>query len=143
MEDAIVIEIDIAAPPERVFSALTDPEQLAMWWTEGGTKNWEVDLRVGGKWRAEGFDVTCGEWQLTGQITAVAPPRLLEYTWEEQVQYRQSAPLTTVRYELERITTGTRLRLTHKGFGDRREAQDEYRGGWPGVLDQLRLHFQP
>jgi uncharacterized protein YndB with AHSA1/START domain len=30
-QDAIVAEIEIAAPPERVFQALTDPAQLMLW----------------------------------------------------------------------------------------------------------------
>jgi len=31
-QDSIVTEIEIAAPPERVFEALTDPAQLMLWW---------------------------------------------------------------------------------------------------------------
>jgi uncharacterized protein YndB with AHSA1/START domain len=31
-QDAIVSEIEIAAPPERVFNALIDPAQLMQWW---------------------------------------------------------------------------------------------------------------
>ena len=39
-EDMIVVEIEIAAPPERVFRALTDPRQLLLWWT--GCNHWEL-----------------------------------------------------------------------------------------------------
>src|SRR5262249_61652604 len=31
-QDSVVCETDIAAPPERVFAALTDPQQLLLWW---------------------------------------------------------------------------------------------------------------
>ena len=31
--DAVVTEIQIAAPPERVFQALTDARQLERWFT--------------------------------------------------------------------------------------------------------------
>ncbi len=31
-QDAVSQEIEIAAPPERVFRALTDPKQLFAWW---------------------------------------------------------------------------------------------------------------
>ena len=31
-QDSIVTEIEVAAPPERVFAALTDPQQLMRWW---------------------------------------------------------------------------------------------------------------
>ena len=32
-QDAVVSEIEIAAPPERVFQALIDPKQVMQWWT--------------------------------------------------------------------------------------------------------------
>ena len=50
-QDAIVAEIEIAAPPQRVFQALTDPKQLIRWWgLEGPIKTtlWEMDAPVGG-----------------------------------------------------------------------------------------------
>lgn len=39
-----------AAPPERVFAAWTDAEQLACWWDAAGEPllRCEIDLRVGG-----------------------------------------------------------------------------------------------
>jgi uncharacterized protein YndB with AHSA1/START domain len=49
-EDAIIGEVEIAAPPERVFRALTDPAQLLHWWTDAVCKTslWEMDARKGG-----------------------------------------------------------------------------------------------
>jgi uncharacterized protein YndB with AHSA1/START domain len=38
-QDAIVTEVEIAAPPERLFTALTDPKQLVRWWGEDGRVN--------------------------------------------------------------------------------------------------------
>jgi len=34
--DAIVTEIHIAAPPQRVFQALVAPEQVLQWWDRTG-----------------------------------------------------------------------------------------------------------
>jgi uncharacterized protein YndB with AHSA1/START domain len=31
-QDAVVAEIEIAAPQARVFEAITDPKQQAVWW---------------------------------------------------------------------------------------------------------------
>jgi hypothetical protein len=41
--DAIVGEVEVAAPPERVFRALTDPAQLIRWWGDDICKTsvWE------------------------------------------------------------------------------------------------------
>jgi uncharacterized protein YndB with AHSA1/START domain len=35
-QDAVVAEIFIAAPPERVFQAMTDPAQTPQWWGQKG-----------------------------------------------------------------------------------------------------------
>ena len=49
----LVIERTLHAPPERVFAAFTDPEQLTKWWWPHGftCPAAEVDLRVGGTYR--------------------------------------------------------------------------------------------
>lgn len=49
----LVIERVLTAPPERVFDAFTDPDQLKTWWWPNGftCPAAEVDLRVGGTYR--------------------------------------------------------------------------------------------
>jgi uncharacterized protein YndB with AHSA1/START domain len=49
-QDAIVSEIEIAAPPARVFQALTDASQLKRWFSspECPAKFWQMDPRLGG-----------------------------------------------------------------------------------------------
>jgi len=90
-QDAIVTEIEIAAPPERLFTALTDTKQLVRWWGEDGrvkAKRWEIDPRVGGPWCFEAWDATgktvingISDFRASGEIVEYDPPRLLAYTW--------------------------------------------------------------
>ncbi len=78
MAQTIEDVIEIAAPPERVFRALTDPQQLRAWWsTDGRETDWEMDLRIGGKWRSRGHDQTHGDYELVGAILEIDPPRVL------------------------------------------------------------------
>ena len=61
--DAIVEEITIAATADRVFAALTDPQQRVKWWGQRGrfeTKHAESDLRPGGRWLMRGSGVGAG-----------------------------------------------------------------------------------
>ena len=53
-QDSVVVEIEIAAPPERVFQALTDAKQLEQWWRSPicETTGWKMDARP---WRQVGF----------------------------------------------------------------------------------------
>ena len=56
-QDAVVAEVEIAAPLERVFEALTEADQLFAWWsTEPSVELslFEMDARVGGRWRFKG-----------------------------------------------------------------------------------------
>ena len=50
--DAVISEIFIAAPPERVFQALITREQALQWGSNHDfeTTQWEMDPRRGGKW---------------------------------------------------------------------------------------------
>jgi Activator of Hsp90 ATPase homolog 1-like protein len=51
--DAVVSEVEIAVPPERVFQALITREQAMHWGTNDAFQmtSWEMDARPGGKWR--------------------------------------------------------------------------------------------
>lgn len=57
------------AAPEEVWSALTDPARLAVWYGEV-----EGDLRPGGEYRARLF---ASGWEGTGRIEACQPPHRL------------------------------------------------------------------
>jgi len=54
-QDAVICEVRVAAPPERVFQALTTQDQLFRWWSgEGGpcrVRSWKMEPRLGGQWR--------------------------------------------------------------------------------------------
>jgi activator of Hsp90 ATPase-like protein len=55
--DAIVSEIYIAAPAQRIFQALVEPQRVLQWWGQSGIyrcTEFEADLKPGGKWRSSG-----------------------------------------------------------------------------------------
>jgi uncharacterized protein YndB with AHSA1/START domain len=141
--------IEMAAPPEEVFTALTDPAQLAAWWGSDETYrsyDWQVDLRVGGRWSSRQRsrrDPAAPETSVHGEYLVVEPPRLLVCTW---CPSWEGFAETTIRYELEPATvngtTGTRLTITHSGFGDRAAAIDGHHRGWTTVLGWLATHVE-
>ena len=136
-------EIDIEAPPEKVFDAFTDPEQLAQWWGSEDTyrtSNWQVDLRPGGAWSCDAIN-TDGTQKSTvhGTYVAVDRPRVLEFTWKPS--WDPIGP-TNVRLVFEPIPTGTRLRLLHTGFEGFAESQKGHTNGWTRVLGWLRDKVQ-
>jgi len=84
--DAVVSEIEIAAPVERVFQALTDGAQLQRWFTNPDcpVKVWEMDARLGGRYGyATQKGTVCSEWcrrvrvsRRDYRIRSAAPARL-------------------------------------------------------------------
>lgn len=70
---------DLAAPPERVFAAWTEPAQVAQWWDATGEKLAEciIDLRPGGEFR---FTTNHHpDKPFTGVYSTISPPSLLAF----------------------------------------------------------------
>jgi uncharacterized protein YndB with AHSA1/START domain len=142
--DAIVSEIQIAAPAERVFAALTDPKQLALWFTDAScpVKTWRMDARRGGSYgyaTGKGSHVVNGvsEFECHGDILEFDPPRLLVYTWVANWHLDKQRK-TVVRWELTPAGAGTHVKVTHSGLAQEAVAREDYRGGWPGVVEKLK-----
>ena len=149
--DTVEVEIFIAAPPARVFQAISDPSQTSQWWGEKGlyrlTKS-EADVRVGSTWLSSGVGADGKEFSVSGKYLKIEPPRLLVHTWNPS--YRQ-LPETVVRWELEpqevhglhsqgthRMGTGTLVRLRHSGFAGNFEACKDHGNGWVRVLGWMQ-----
>jgi uncharacterized protein YndB with AHSA1/START domain len=133
-QNTISAEIRIAASPERVFAALTDPQQVPQWWGQQGmyrVTKWHNDLRPGGRWRSEGTRGDGQEFHVEGEYLEVDPPRLLVHTWNPS--YRE-LPTTTVRWELQAYKDGTLVKLTHSGFAGHADAARDHSQGWTRVL---------
>jgi uncharacterized protein YndB with AHSA1/START domain len=150
-QDAIVFEIQIAAPPERVFQALTDPKQLMRWWGQEGeckASLWEMDARPGGRWRFQATDPSgkvvvngVSDFKAGGEILEFDPPRVLAYTWIAN-WHAQPTRATVVRWELAPSQGGTLAKVTHSGLAREAVARKDYSGGWPGVLEWLKKHME-
>lgn len=133
-QSTISAEIRIAAPPERVFAALTDPQQVPQWWGQQGVyqvTKWQNDLRPGGRWRSEGTKIGGQAFHVEGEYLEVDPPHLLVHTWNPS--YRK-LPTTTVRWELQAYKGGTLVKLTHSGFAGHVDAAQDHSQGWTRVL---------
>lgn len=142
--DAVIGEIEIAAPPERVFQALTTDGELARWFTNPTcpVKFWEMDARPGGRYGYATEKATTvvngvSEFECHGEILELDPPRLLVYTWIANWHIDKTLR-TVVRWELTPRAGGTHIKVTHSGLAREEAARKDYAGGWPGVLDSLK-----
>ena len=147
-QDTLVTEIYIAAPPERVFLALSDSKQQRVWWSKDNClhRSFEMDARRGGKWNFSteqtGSTVNgVSQFDCTGEILEYDPPRVLTYTWIAS-WHNDKKRKTVVRWELSPKGSGTLVKVTHSGLAQEDVARKDYAGGWPGVLERLKKYME-
>lgn len=134
----VLASVEIAVPPERVFRALTDPDQLMHWWGSPDTyriHEWTADVRVGGRWRSQGRSADGRPFTVGGEYLEVVAPHKIVQTWVPDWEGRI---VTTLTYRLEAIPGGTRLTVRHEGFGEHRGSCQSHGLGWERVLRWLR-----
>jgi len=140
-DDRIVQEVVIKAPAERIFRALTKPDELLKWWcAEGKFKvvNAECDLQPGGSWRMKvsGAGIEASTSTVYGQYETIEPPHLLTYTW---IRENEELPETLVRWDLNEKDGYTTVRVTHSGLIT--ESLRRRNNGWPLVVSLLSAYF--
>jgi uncharacterized protein YndB with AHSA1/START domain len=133
-------------PRERVWDAITKPEQLSQWF--GIVR--DMDFRVGGEitftWEQE-------RSPYPGVIEVIEPPHQFAFRWNAYAIGHPElglapSPTTLVEFTLEEVAEGTRLTLVESGFASLPEAvqatqaYQENQGGWQAGLSALRSYLQ-
>src|SRR5262245_32626700 len=139
--------IEINAPPERVFRALTTAAELSAWFQvtiEGelapGKDVWMTSVHPGHA--GQRFNV---------RIVEMTAPRTVAWQWhpgavDAAVDYSKE-PRTTVRFTLEPTDGGTRLTVSETGFDAitlprRAKVYKDNTQGWSEVLVWLQKHVE-
>ncbi|HEY3667400.1 MAG TPA: SRPBCC domain-containing protein [Polyangiaceae bacterium] len=140
----LLAAIEIAAPPERVFQAVTSDE-LVRWWGSADTyrtTRWTGDVRVGGAWRADYAPNGGRPFSTQGEFQELDAPRLFVQTWRYvDADWDPSGRVTTITWRFEPTETGTRVLVRHEGFGDAHASCDNHAAGWERVLGWLAEHI--
>jgi uncharacterized protein YndB with AHSA1/START domain len=140
--------IEIAAPPERVWRALTSVKELSEWFRmsiEGeiaaGRELWMTSTEPG-EYQGMRFVV---------KIVEMTPPRRFVWQWhpgavDPTFDYSKE-PRTTVTFTLEPSGGGTRLSVSETGFDAlalerRAKAYKDNTQGWNEVLVWLQKHAE-
>ena len=147
MSDRIEKTVDLKAPIERVWRALTDHEEFGTWFqvklegpfVPGGTARGHITH--------PGYEHVTWE----ARIRQMDAPRLFSFTWtpygiDPNVDYSKETP-TLVEFRLEPIAGGTRLTLVESGFDAvpshrRAEAFRMNDRGWTEQMENIRAHVE-
>jgi len=123
----VVVEREIAGPPEKIWRALTQPHLIEEWLMKGDFKpvvGHRFDFR-----RDPKPDVSV---VVDCQVLEVEPTKTLSYTWNA---YGLESIVT---FTLTPTSTGTHLRMEQSGFRpDQQAAFKGSRASWPHFLTTL------
>lgn len=134
----LVVQKTIAASPERLFAAWTEPDALRRWWGPDGVTciDPQVDLRVGGRYRIGNRLADGSILWIVGEFEAVEPPHRLVYTWRLEGGSERFERVTVC---FEGRGLGTEVIVTH-ALIDSETLRDQHRHGWEGCLAGLARH---
>jgi len=137
MEKDTVLEMTrvLAAKPDRVFQAWTDPAVFAQWFGPHGMRCVvdKMDVRPGGAFRA----VITGEEDhaIEGVYRTVDAPNRLAFSWAWQ-QGEIAGHESEVEVTFAAEGDGTRLTLVHRLLPDSRWV-DAHGDGWGSTFEKL------
>jgi uncharacterized protein YndB with AHSA1/START domain len=125
----VIVEREIAHPPEKLWRALTQPHLISEWLMKN-----DFSPVVGHQFNLR------GEWGgvLDCEVLIVEPQRTLSYTWI----FKHDDPAfdlnSVVTFSLSPTAKGTHLRMEQSGFRpDQRQAYGGAKAGWPEFLAKL------
>lgn len=125
---SVVVERDIAFPPEKVWRALTQQQLIAEWLMKNDFKP-EVGHHF--NFREDWGTLDC-------EVLAIDPNKSLSYTWHFNNPDPAFNVKSVVTFTLTPTSAGTHLRVEQSGF--RPDQQQAYQGaqwGWPNFLGKL------
>lgn len=134
-------ERDLAHPPEKVWRAITESAHLRHWFpadivgervagAELRFVFWPETVEQAGE-EIEATGVSVDDPQLPGRMVTWEPPRLLELLWDTE----------HLRFALEPVDTGTRLRVTVRASEPGPRGYESTAAGYHTCLDALVSHL--
>lgn len=147
MTDRIEKTVEINAPVERVWRALTDSTQFGAWFKARIDGPFVLGELSRGRMTYPGYEHL--PW--LARIVAMEAPRRFAYEWPPGCDDPQGEaagePWTLVEFTLEPVAEGTRLTVVESGFealaeNRRAEIMRMNDDGWDEQMGNIRAHVE-
>ena len=133
----------LAASPEKVFKAFTDPDAMASWLPPYGfvCKVHHMDSKIGGTYKMSFTNFTTGSsHSFGGEYIEIKPNELIKYTDQFDNPDLPGKMITTV--EFKEVLCGTELFATQEGIPESIPTEMCYLG-WQESMDKLKRLVEP
>jgi uncharacterized protein YndB with AHSA1/START domain len=148
MNDRIEKTVDLEAPVSRVWRALTDHQEFGTWFRVRMEGPFVPGQIARGHITYPGYEHL--KWEVV--VQKMEPERVFSFTWhpyavDPKADYSAELP-TLVEFTLEKIPSGTRVRIVESGFDKlpphrRDEAFRMNEGGWSAQTENIARHVDP
>ena len=146
MSDRIERTVEVSAPVERVWRALTDHHEFGRWFRVDLDGPFTVGGTTTGRMTYPGYEGVT--WEAV--VETMEAPRLFAFRWPhpaDPFEDEPAAPTTLVEFRLSPIPGGTLLTIVESGFEalpmDRRaEAMRGNEGGWKEQAGNIKAHVE-
>lgn len=141
--DPIIVEGYIAATPNAVFRAWTDPEIVMKWFgpQPRSLLSADIDLQVGGAWRFVMREDDDGSMGFKGEYLVIDCDRRLVMKWSKFTApsrgSSEAPPLSQVDITLSAKGAGTDIRIVHSAIADK-DTRIGFTSGWEHGIRNLR-----
>jgi len=126
---AVVVERDIAHPPEKLWRALTQPHLIEEWLMKN-----DFAPAVGHRFNLR------GDWGgvIDCEVLVVEPNKELSYTWNFKHDDAAFDLQSVVTFRLTPTGSGTHLRMEQSGFRpEQKQAFGGAHAGWKQFFEKL------
>ena len=126
----------IRTTPERVWSALTNPDLTKQYWFG---MHHDTDWQPGSPWRLVFGD---GRVADAGEVVEAVPPRRLVLKWRNEFRPElKSEGYSRCTIDIEPVDSAVKLTVIHEMealAGDKSQFIAAVSGGWPRILSNLK-----
>jgi len=128
-----VYVIFIRTTPQKLWSALTDPDFTKQYWF--GVHH-ETDWKAGSPWKLVFAD---GRVADSGEVIEADPPKRLVLKWRNEFKAELKAEgYSRCTIDLEPVDGAVKLTITHEMDGPGSKFIEAVSGGWPRILSNLK-----
>jgi uncharacterized protein YndB with AHSA1/START domain len=126
----------IAAPPEKVFDAITSADISSRYWGHSNVSDWQP----GSRW--EHVSNTSKIAELVGRVVEHTPPSRLVISWVNKSQEAEPEAYSRVTFDVIPYDGMTKLIVTHDDLIKGSGMEQGVSKGWPIVLSSLKSYLE-